>query len=84
MSVSEIPIRLSASRMFAFFELRMAMMLSKAQVLDCVLSLCSPLQIGYVMGSDAICVSVFRWSGGEGLVSIVIVIVSPTCSVAIN
>ena len=42
MSVSEIPIRLSESRMFAFFELRMAMMLSKEKVLDCVMSLCTP------------------------------------------
>ena len=52
------------------------MMLSKVQVLDCTMLLCSPSQIGYVFGSDAICVSVFRWSCGEGLVSMVIV--SPT------
>ena len=82
MSVSEIPIRLSASRMFAFFDLMMAMILSKKQVFEYMMSLCSPPQIGYVMGSDAIFVSVFRWLGGEGLVSMVIV--SPTCSVAIN
>ena len=68
MSISEVPIWSNASRIFAFFEFRMARLLSTGQVLICMMSLCSPPQIGYAMGSDAICVSVFRWSG-EGLVS---------------
>ena len=50
-------------------------MLSTGQVLVCMMSLCSPPQIGYAMGSDAICVSVFRRSG-EGLVSMLMI--SPT------
>ena len=62
MSICEVPIWSNASRIFAFFEFRMARMLSTGQVLICMMSLC------YAMGSDAICVSVFRWSG-EGLVS---------------